>query len=61
MSGLLLAYNQLSSGQNGMLSTADNAENTQNTRGHISHGELCILILNGFMPENYAETCPEQD
>jgi len=40
MSGLLLAYSQLSSGQNGMLSTAENTENTENTRGHISHGEV---------------------
>jgi len=61
MSGLLLPYNKFSSDQNGMLSTADNTENTWNTRGHFSHGEVCIFILNGLIAENYAETCPEQD
>ena len=61
VSGLLLAYNQLNSDQNGMVSTADNTKNTQNACGHISYGEVCSLILNGLIPENYAETCPEQD
>jgi len=35
MSGLLPAYNQLTSDQNGMLLTTNNTENTWNARGHI--------------------------